>query len=205
MPLLSLLGLIGCTDPTSPSTTDTDTGSWVTTSQMCTEPPRKSACDNQASIVQGHAHVPDGVGPTTGTLVIAMMHAAMGDPDTGGHPHWLWTFPDVDLSEPVPFRVDMCEGNAIMWSEENCGFNLIALLDTNGDNGLSGPAMYHPGVGEPTTLVPFDLSCHAEGATCLGTLELDCTDGDACLQTASPGMCTCASDSCESEAAICEL
>lgn len=134
-----------------------------------------------------------------------MMHAAMGDPEDAGHPHFLWTFPDVDLSEPVPFRVDMCDGNAVMWSEENCGFNLIALLDTNGNNGLSGPAMFHPDVGEPTGLVPlFDLSCHADGPTCLGTLELTCTDGGACLHTEPPGDCVCAEDSCDSEAAICE-
>ena len=167
----------------------------------CEEPTIASLCDNAASLVQGLVTLPEG--EASGDLVLAMMHRRHGSPEAGGHPHWFWQFDDVSLSssEPLPFTIDMCEGNAEMWSEENCEYNLVALLDADGDNGW-GAARAVPDPGEPSAVATFDLSCHAEGPTCV-QLELGCTDGAACVLYESPGACECAEESCPSEAGLC--
>lgn len=203
-----LPSLLACVEaPVVPLDTvpEDDTAAIVTTATSeCVADTPRSACQNKASIVQAMVSVPDGA-PTTGDLVVVMLHRRMGDPANGGHPHWAWTFPDVDLSEPLPIDVDMCDGNAAMWSEENCEYNLVIVLDQNGDNGLTGSAFATPGVGEPATLVDFELSCHADGPLCLGEVELGCTDGAACITYEPPGDCACAAETCESESAICAL
>jgi hypothetical protein len=45
-------------------------------------------------------------------------------------------YEDVDLEDgnPFPFEIDMCDGAfGEMWSEDNCGYNLLLLLDKNGN------------------------------------------------------------------------
>lgn len=163
-----------------------------------------SVCDNPASLVQGRVTLPDGASQTSGDLVIAMMHRHHGDPAAGGHPHWMWTFEDVDLSEPYDFEVDMCDGNAIMWSEENCAYNLIAILDENGNNGLPNRRQAVPDIGEAAAMIVMDLSCHADGPTCVD-MALSCTDGRSCVTFEAPEACDCAAESCDSQVAICQM
>lgn len=171
----------------------------------CAPPLAQSKCGNPASIVQGRVRLPNGTSKAPGTLVIAMLHRRYGDPSVGGHPHWIWRIDDALVTDGYArFEVDMCDGNATMWSEENCEYNLVAFFDANANNGPEGPAEWIPDQGEATVRHSFDLSCHSEGATCLD-LELTCMDGETCLADKSPGACECKADSCESQAAICKL
>ena len=163
----------------------------------------QSLCGSEASIIRGTVELPGGE-RGSGDLVIALMHRRYGKPENGGHPHWMWTFQDVDLREPYSFEIDMCEGNAVMWSEENCEYNLIAILDTNANNGLAGSRGAVPDLDEPTSVHVMDLSCHAEGATCV-SLTLDCVAGAECVDYEDPGDCACAENACPSESAICAL
>jgi hypothetical protein len=203
------LALLACPAPDpvtldTPAPVDTGTSSMSTssTSTGACDVRGRSACGNRASLVQGVAQLPAGAeGPTTGNLVVAMMHRRYGDPERGGHPHWSWTFEDVDLAAPTPFVVDMCEGSATMWSEENCEYNLVVILDVDGS---LGPFQTLPDEGDPAAMVTFDLSCHADGPTCLGDIALDCA-GPECVADVDAGDCPCAEDSCESQSAICEL
>lgn len=165
----------------------------------------KSKCGNQASIIQGRVTIPQGLQKPNGTLVAALLHKRHGNPAVGGHPHWMWRLEDSDLGGgSATFAIDMCDGNAVMWSEENCEYNLVLMVDYNNNNGISGGRQWVPDANEPTVLHTFDLSCHSEGPTCLD-LQLECTDGEACLQIESPESCECASNSCESPSAICRL
>ncbi len=196
------------TTTTASNTAGTSAGSVGTDGDTDTEGPRceaqaTSLCGTQASIIRGTVELPEGE-TSEGNLVLALMHRRYGNPGVGGHPHWMWTFPQVDLSEPYTFEIDMCEGNAVMWSEENCEYNLIALLDGNANNGLSGSQGAVPDLAEPTAVHVLDLSCNAEGPTCVA-LTLECVDGAACVTYDDPGECPCAEDACPSEAAICSL
>jgi hypothetical protein len=166
-------------------------------------PPPVSACDNVSSVVQGTVSLPAGAtGATRGDLVFFMMHRRHGNAATGGHPHWYWQVPDIDLATPYSFSLDMCDGNAIMWSEENCEFNLIVMLDDDGPSSQSTPWLPEP--GEPAALAVFELHCHAGAAACL-EVELGCTDGSGCVAYDDPGDCECSPHACESESAICRL
>ena len=168
----------------------------------CPIPTQTSLCGNPASIVVGSVALPSSSTDETGTILIAMVHKRLGDPNVAGHPHWLWKFEDVDLSQPsFPFEVDMCEGNAIMWSEENCEYNLVAVLDRNG-NGAATPTGWRPDSEDLVGIQTFDLSCHDSEATCL-SMELDCSDGMDCLQQAPSPRCVCAPNSCNSEGVLC--
>ncbi len=164
-----------------------------------------SLCDNQASIIRSSVVLPEGAEPISGDLVFSLLHRRYGDPTQGGHPHAVHRVPGITLvaEESFPFEIDMCDANASMWSEENCEYNLVVSLDLDGDNGI-GPGSFAPDAGEPTAVAVFDLSCHAAGPTCLD-VELACTDGASCVAFEDPGACECAADSCDSEAAICQL
>src|SRR5262245_14393393 len=72
-----------------------------------------SACGNDASVVQGQVRLGEGITETEGDLFLALNHEATAG-STGGLFHWLDILRDVDLSEPVPFTLDMCEGGP-MW------------------------------------------------------------------------------------------
>ena len=61
---------------------------------------------------------------------------------SGGHPHAFAYLKDVDVSAgAAPFSIDLCELGVAMWSEENCGVNLVAILDETGDNDPNGSAL----------------------------------------------------------------
>lgn len=168
-------------------------------------PPGRSQCANKASIVQIAVTVPE-EHAGQGDIVVALMHRRYGSPENGGHPHWAWTFEDQALSstEPAFLKIDMCEGNAIMWSEENCEYNLIVLVDSDGDNGLTGERLARPDPGEPAILLPYEQSCSHEGPYRF-EVSLDCLEGDACVIYDEEPACVCAEASCDSQSAICEL
>jgi len=134
--------------------------------------------------------------------MVALMHRRYGHSEHGGHPHWLERIPNVDLAQPVPFQIDMCSGNAEMWSEENCEFNLIVVLDGNGNNTFE-TLNVAPDPGEPAALKVVELSCRGT-SPCLD-VPLDCVDGVGCVAYEPPGDCVCAPESCNSDSAICQL
>ena len=53
----------------------------------------------------------------------------------------------------------MCDGNAIVWSDENCEYNLVPPLDCDGDNRLMGD-LARPDPGKPAIVDVFEQSCH---------------------------------------------
>jgi hypothetical protein len=169
---------------------------WPTTAE--------SRCDNPASIIQLAITVPEGL-EGTGDVVVLLMHRRYGQPAYAGHPHFLWRFEDQPLSatEPVMVQVDMCDGNAVMWSEENCEYNLVAIVDKNDNNRLErGARLAVPDPDEPARLQVFEQSCRHEGPYRF-ELTLDCLDGPACVRHDEPPACRCAETSCESESRIC--
>src|SRR5262245_32312462 len=73
-----------------------------------------SLCGNPSSIVQGQVRLAPGIDPTPGTLFLALNHEVYeGSLGGGYHIHTL--IPQVDLSEPVPFAIDMC-ADGEMWT-----------------------------------------------------------------------------------------
>ncbi len=169
---------------------------------VCEAPP-VSACGNEASWVQGTVRLsPDLVdAPTTGDIVVVLSHQMLGGGENGGFFHTSVIVEDADLTgDPVPFQLDMCAGGS-MWSEENCGYNLLVRLDTNGDHddGLNQV----PDEGEPATrFTDIDVSCSST-AHCLDVV-LDCVDGQSCVSFTETGTCFCGEPSCGSEFVTCE-
>jgi hypothetical protein len=205
--MAALLPLLGCADPEPVPLEPVEPETSGTTPQTTDFWPNagRSQCSNKASLVQLAITVP-AEAQGAADLVVALMHRRHGQPENGGHPHWLWRFDDQALSatEPTFLTIDMCEGNAVMWSEENCEYNLIVLVDGNDNNGFSGERLARPDPGEPAVLLPFQQSCHHEGPYRF-ELSLDCLDGDACVTFAPEPACVCAEPACDSESAICEL
>jgi hypothetical protein len=164
-------------------------------------PPTSSACGNPASVVRGSIRLLPGVAPaaTAGQLVIALTHYREGDGAKGGVPHASVTIPGVDLAKgPVPFQLDMCTDSA-MWSEDNCEYNLVAILDTNTNNDL---LHLGPDPGEAATRIGgILLSCRGT-SPCLDVV-LDCTAGSSCTSFVDPSVCRCAMNGCMSDYAEC--
>lgn len=161
--------------------------------------PRASVCGSEAAIVRGQVRLsPDlETDVTEGTLVVVLTHEAYSGNIGGGY--HIDTRQTVDLAEgAAEFQFDMCEGGE-MWTEENCDYSLLVMLDTNGNNNASN---YLPDPGEPATrYAGLQLSCDAE-SPCLD-IVLDCVDGPDCVTFTSPSTCTCAEDSCNSPIVIC--
>src|SRR4029079_12834579 len=86
-------------------------------------------------------------------------------------------YEDVDLEDgkPFPFEIDMCDGAfGAMWSEDACGYNLLLLLDKNGN---ATPVNILPDENEPAHRGEnLEISCEGDGQ-CLGTILLDCRRG----------------------------
>ncbi|MEL6344170.1 MAG: hypothetical protein AAFV53_13705 [Myxococcota bacterium] len=193
--------LFACS-PTSTETGDRDPAAGP--SPLIWPDASESLCDNPASIVQIAATLPTGAEPGAHDVVVAMMHGRHGDPTNGGHPHWIWRFEDQTMSdtEPTFLEVDMCRGNAIMWSEENCEYNLIVMVDENQNNGLSSNNLARPDEGEYAAVQVFNQSCHHDGAYQF-ELTLDCVDGADCILFNGESGCACADPECPSESGIC--
>jgi hypothetical protein len=178
------VGCGGADNGTSASGDDDDaTDDGSATSLPETEPPAcdspmTSLCGNQSSIVQGHVRLAEGIEPVTGTLFLALNHEIY-EGSLGGGYHMHTLIPNADLSEPVPFAIDMC-ADGEMWTEENGPYTLIAILDKNGNQ---SPGDMLPEGGEPSTrIADLDLSCSAD-ALCLDVV-LDCIDGADCVSFA---------------------
>lgn len=192
--------LVGCgtkVDVDTNADGDTD----VDTAFTCDDDVPRSACDNPASVIRGQVRLaPGSTGPTTGTLFVALAHEAYSGEAGGGY-HIDITIPSVDLAAgPVPFELDMCLGGA-MWSEENCDYGLVAILDQADDQAWDNLA---PAPGEPATRIPhLALSCGDAAGPCLDVV-LDCTDGASCVAFSSPATCACSEDSCPSDYALCQ-
>lgn len=175
---------------------------------VCDPPSIESACKNGASIIRGVVRLAPGLVPSVGTvgrIVIGLTHhRGLGEYAQGGHLHWYKVLPKKDLAAgPIPFQLDMCGGGTAMWSEDNCEFNLVVLLDANGNNGVTGEGWQQvPDPGEPATRKVIDLSCRGE-SPCLDVV-LDCVDGASCVSYTDPGACKCAAKTCDSPSTICK-
>jgi hypothetical protein len=169
----------------------------------CSAPPA-SSCNKTGSIVRGQVSLAPGLQPTStaGSLSISLSHYRLGNGSSGGVPHAGIQMPNVDLAQgPVEFALDMCTGGE-MWSEDNCEFNVIAILDTNGNNAVNGfDTNFLPDPGEAAGRSLVGVSCAGE-SPCI-EVELGCKDGAACTAFADPGACKCTQPSCASPITTC--
>lgn len=123
----------------------------------------------------------------------------------GGHPH-AYTTVDVDATKgEARFTLDLCLFGTAMWSEENCGFNLVAMLDEDGSNDADkvGSSAFLPQKGELVGMLPLEISCH-KPSQCV-TIDAKCADGESCTTFTGIKKCACAATSCPSDDAICKL
>lgn len=177
--------------------------------ELC-QPPEPSICNpaNPGSVVRGvvrfePAHFQSGQAVTLVVLLKHQVIAVASEATTGGHMHAYKSF-DVDdvASGKVEFSIDLCELGTAMWSEENCGFNLITILDEDGSNNpRRGAPAWAAQAGELVKMTPLSISCRS-GSPCLDIVA-DCVDGDACTTFEPPVDCTCAAERCPSDDALC--
>jgi len=171
----------------------------------------KSKCSpaNPGSVVRGlvkfdPAHY---AGKSKPTLRVFMHHQFVMRADegkTGGHPHAFVSSDDVDMDKGVAkFSIDLCELGTAMYSEENCGFNIIALLDENGNNDpdTKGEPAFIPDKGELMKMTPVNVSCKT-ASQCL-EIVADCADGSTCTTYTPVTTCKCSANKCPSDDKIC--
>jgi hypothetical protein len=218
---VALLLLVGCSAPAAAPSQNTtaDTGTVVeedaatdTAPAITCAPPPTSMCKtpNPGSVIRGVARfdpslVPEG---TTANLAIFLHHritVTAREAKIGGHPHAYKYIRRIDTSTgAVPFSIDLCQLGTAMYSEENCGFNLVVMLDLNGSNDPNkGSIAMTPQVGEAVAIKPLDVSCRGD-SQCLD-LELKCMDGEACTTfvPTTQAECKCAATSCPSDDKLC--
>jgi hypothetical protein len=217
---LALLALGGCSAPaeTSAPQVAADTGTAADVEQPDTAPavtcapPPPSMCKtpNEGSVIRGVARFDPSVVPegATANLALFLHHRIVvrsAETKIGGHPHAYKYLKNVDTSAgAVPFSIDLCQLGTAMWSEENCGFNLVVMLDLNGTNNpAKGMSSMTPEAGEVVAIVPLDISCHTK-SPCLD-VELKCKDGEACTTFVPTEMsaCKCAASTCPSDDKLC--
>lgn len=202
--------LFACSSaPTAATAPAADAGSDVApTAQCAAAAPSKCAVPNQGSVVRGRvtfdsSHFAAGAKVS---LSIALNHQFAlfkNEKLSGGHPHGTVYLKDVDVSSgAVPFSIDLCELGVAMWSEENCGFNLVAILDETGDNDPNRAASRTPAKGELAGMIPLDISCHAP-SPCV-EIKAQCADGYSCLTYDPPATCACKMNGCASDDQICK-
>jgi hypothetical protein len=147
-------------------------------------------------------------GTKTANLVVFLHHQFVLQPEEaaqGGHPHAWKVFKNVDVTKgQTTFALDMCQMGTAMWSEENCGFNIVAMLDTTGSHNpdTMGIDALAPEKGVLTKMIPIEISCHTQ-SKCI-KFDLDCADGTACTSYTPPTTCACAADKCPSQDKICK-
>ncbi|MEO8874814.1 MAG: hypothetical protein ABI461_04430, partial [Polyangiaceae bacterium] len=157
------------------------------------------------------ALVPAGVLPE---LRIALRHNWVEFPTEnliGGRLH---TYESIQLTAAdvaagsIAFQLDMCSLGTAMWSEENGPFNIVGILDLNGNNDIDDATSQQTSEkkadadpGEPTGMVQFDLSCHT-GSSCLD-LRLECIDGTSCTTITPVSSCKKTMPGCASDDAFC--
>jgi hypothetical protein len=181
-----------------------DASTLPTSTQCAPTPPSKCSPKNADSVVRGVARFDPklvkaaGATPSLWIFLNHRQYTPLGPSEwaQGGHPHAYKSYDTVDFSSgQIPFSIDLCEFETAMWSEDNCDFNLIAMIDVNGNNGpqLSSINMV-PDKGEPAKMLTIDISCRAQ-LPCLD-LSLDCSEGQSCVSYTNPGACKCATQSC---------
>jgi hypothetical protein len=183
----------------------------------CSAPTAASGCSdgNPDSWVFGIARfnpqlVPSGAKPV---LRLALRHRFLVYPTEnviGGRLHVNLNVSVKDVaSGQVAFSLDMCGLGTAMWSEENDKFNLVGILDFNGNNDLDtaqtqadSETRGKPDLGEPTTLVAnLDVSCHQAGS-CID-MRLECIDGTACTTITPITSCKKTTPACQSDSVFC--
>lgn len=183
----------------------------ASTVQCADAPKSKCAPANPGSVIRGVAtidpnHYAPGAKVNLGIFLYHQWVMDSSEATNGGHPHAYKYVKNVDVTTgQVPFVLDMCELGVAMYSEENCGFNLVVMFDENGDNNpdVSGQAALVPTKGELVKMTPVDVSCHGD-SQCLG-ITADCVDGKACTTYTPIAMsaCKCAANACPSQSVIC--
>jgi hypothetical protein len=192
------------TQPPAPAAPTTDACGTIPadSDSMCTT---KSA----SSIVRGVVTFdpPSLAGKTNVTLRVFMNHQFIVKADEaqeGGHPHAWVSVPNVDVTKgSVDFAIDLCEFGTAMYSEEDCGFNIVTLFDTDGshDPDKYGIPALIPKVGDLVKMTPVNVSCH-QPSQCLA-VTADCTAGSTCVTYTGLTSCKCTTPSCPSDSVIC--
>jgi hypothetical protein len=175
-----------------------------------------SGCSVASSWVRGvvrfdpaHYAGKPGVAPV---LRVALRHGFTffaGEEKIGGRLHAYTSIPVADPSKgELPFAVDMCGLGTAMWSEENGKFNIVLILDENGNNDLDKArsnqdaiTMGTPDLGELVGMAQVDVSCHGSSA-CLD-VTADCTTGAGCITITPITSCTKRSPGCTSDESYC--
>ena len=174
----------------------------------CSAVPMTSKCSNPSSWVRGIAkfdatHFAAGVKPM---LRIALRHAFIidqGEDQIGGRLH---VFASKRINDPstgeFPFSVDMCMFGTAMWSEENSSFNLVLIIDENGNNDIAAGGSAAPDPGELVKLAKVDVSCNA-ASPCV-EVQVDCATGAACTTITPLTTCTKKAPGCTSASIFCQ-
>ena len=200
--------------PAAPATSsEPDAAAPDATASACAAPPSKSSCGD-AAWVRGVAHF-DPSKLTAGSkpiLRVALRHGFVlvkGEETIGGRLHAYVSVPIKDPSKgEQAFAVDMCDFGTSMWSEENGAFNVVVIIDENGDNDLDKATSNEEAVvigtptkGELSKMASVDISCKGTSA-CLD-LKVDCT-GTSCLTITPMKSCTKKLPGCMSDSAYCQ-
>lgn len=217
-PLAASLLLLSaaCSSPPDQNTQDAatpDVAVDVATPQLaCVTPVPTSKCGSptESSVIRGvvtfdSTHFTDGENVNLALYLYHQWTMAPSEAVQGGHPHAYKYIKGVDVTTgQLAFDIDLCELGVAMYSEENCGFNLVVMFDENGDNDPNkGELALNATKGELVKMTPLDVSCHGD-SQCL-QITADCTGGTACTtyKPISMNSCVCASDKCPSESVVC--
>ena len=126
-----------------------------------------------------------------------------GEDQIGGRLHVFASKRVMDTSTgEFPFSIDMCMFGTAMWSEENSAFNLVLILDENGNNDLAAGGTAMPDPGELVKLTKVDVSCNAP-SPCVEP-KLDCNTGAACTTIMPITSCTKKMPGCNSDSIYCQ-
>lgn len=106
----------------------------------------------------------------------------------------------------IPFEMDLCSNGIAMWSEENGGFNVVAILDVDGSHDISRAASEYPWqtpkAGELAKILSgVEISCR--GVSPCVELALDCRDGTACTTITPLESTECRLPACGSDSSFC--
>jgi hypothetical protein len=188
-----------------------DVASEAATLSCATAPASKCSPAAPGSVVRGAltfdaSHFSAGQNVNLAIFLFHQWTVDSSEAVTGGHPHAYKYVKNVDVSTgQLTFDIDLCELGPAMYSEENCGFNLVVMLDDTQKNNpdVYGPNAFLPRQGELVKLTQLNVSCMGD-SQCL-TISADCTAGQACT-TYTPitmSSCVCSTQHCPSTSVVC--
>lgn len=206
---------VGASTPKKASTKKPkDAGARKDASAYTCDPPPNSKCkeSNPGSVVRGVIRFDPGrIGDVTKSGVALFLRhpwtLRKGENTIGGRLHANVYLKDQDLTTgSIPFTIDMCEYGTAMWSEENGDFNLVAILDYNGDNNIDTTTLGEipaqtPTMGELTGMTQVRVSCHAD-SPCV-TIQADCDKGAECTTFTPFTKVKCDPNTCPSDDSFC--